>query len=215
MRQFVDSKGQLHTYNASMNTKVRTIRLQYDAKEIPQSPSDDTPPLRTLHKEFQDQVARALIAMEARPVWVRRALMNEIQSRDRWTDRHIYPYVGYSFISGPWKDTLIKYGVDPRIDPKFRIYQTVAFQIDESEGKWRVGTGPKQAVRGPRGGNRAYRKVNTKDNGLGFQSHIFNGRTVGLDGKTWQACDITDPLLQSILATTILPRTCDVSTGLF
>ncbi|KAI9807123.1 MAG: hypothetical protein M1825_005840 [Sarcosagium campestre] len=44
------------------------------------------------------------------------------------------------------------------------------------------------------------------------ESHIFDGYRLALDGKVWQVCDITDPLLAQILATQSLRDECQPST---
>ena len=41
-------------------------------------------------------------------------------------------------------------------------------------------------------------------------SHTFDGKSVIVDGKVWQACDITDPLLRGMLERSPVRATCDI-----
>lgn len=100
-------------------------------------------------------------------------------------------WVGYSFRAGPWRDSLVKYGVDPRKDPKYRVYQTLMFQLDKRADAATASGGD--------------RKIPD-----GWQSHIFDGENITHSGKTWQICDVTDPLLKSIFDTDAIQEECDV-----
>ncbi len=42
------------------------------------------------------------------------------------------------------------------------------------------------------------------------ESHLFDGETVSKDGKIWQVCDITEPFLKDMLATTDIRKECHV-----
>jgi general transcription factor 3C polypeptide 5 (transcription factor C subunit 1) len=92
-----------------------------------------------------------------------------------------WAYLGYMFKSGPFKDTLIKFGVDPRTDPKYREYQSIAIQVPESEH-----------------GNRT-RYGRAENDTKRPKTYIFDGKGVYVDGKVWQACDISDPLLRRLI----------------
>ena len=137
--------------------------------------------------------------LEERPIWTRRAIGNRLVAPGReWSNvaKHVYQYAGYMFRSGPWRDAVTKFGVDPRSDPKYRIYQTMTFQIDDKEVEDLEMPNP--------GGRKIDRKAKNK------QSHLFDGKTMRLDGKVWQVCDIVDPLLKSLLDTDNLRDECHV-----
>ena len=156
--------------------------------------------------DMQRLIAQVKECLNERPIMTRRVIRNRIcidqKSTEQWTNlgKHVFQYVGYVFDSGPWREAIIKYGVDPRSDPKYRIYQTMMFQFD-TEGKF-LG---KKAGRG------------TLRNGLqsgieieGTNSHIFDGVSVGMNGRTWQVCDITDKMICELLATRNLRKQCHV-----
>ncbi|KAI0376549.1 hypothetical protein F5Y04DRAFT_209826 [Hypomontagnella monticulosa] len=139
--------------------------------------------------------------MDKRPIWTRRAILNHVTGD--FTDsvmRVALQLVGYQFRGGPWRDAFIKYGLDPRPDPKFRIYQTLAFKLERNiVGKKKI---PWEVVRKgqmkkPRGDNR--------------KSHLWDGETFSTDGKFWQFCDITDPFLRKIIDNAHLRTECDVN----
>lgn len=139
--------------------------------------------------------------MDERPIWTRRAILNHVVGD--FTDsvlRVALQLVGYQFRGGPWRDAFIKYGLDPRTDPKFRIYQTLAFKLERNIiGKKKI---PWEVVRKgqmkkPRGNNR--------------KSHLWDGERFSTDGKFWQFCDITDPFLRRIIDNAHLRTECDLN----
>jgi general transcription factor 3C polypeptide 5 (transcription factor C subunit 1) len=126
-------------------------------------------------------------AFGLRPVWTRRSLMNFLGMRLRsWNELKRYlNYKAYQFKGGPWRDVVIPYGIDPRTDPKYRIYQTLMFKLQKNAQ-------PGNALQ-------RYSLFGEQDGVLPpTESHVFDGETYYLDGKVWQVCDITDPLLKQM-----------------
>ncbi len=39
------------------------------------------------------------------------------------------PYVAYYFTTGPWRSCWVRYGYDPRKDPKSKIYQMIDYRL--------------------------------------------------------------------------------------
>ncbi|KAB5563086.1 RNA polymerase III transcription factor IIIC subunit-domain-containing protein [Coniochaeta sp. 2T2.1] len=172
-------------------------------------------------------------AMNERPVWTRRSMFNRLSSavsslpKSGNIIKHCIQYAGYQFRGGPWRDSLVKYGVDPRSDPKYRVYQTLIFKLH----KRRVGNvgGTWQSVRrkevstlsgsfgrywkdsveaadsaadGERGGGGGDKDSNreTPSRHPSRVGHEFDGTSFSTDGKVWQVCDISDPLLARLFA---------------
>lgn len=129
--------------------------------------------------------------LEKRPLITRRVAMNYIPQYSDSVFKEATQWVGYSFRAGPWRDSLVKYGVDPRKDPKYRMYQTLMFQLDKNRAD----------------NHKPQADLNVSDN---WQSHIFDGENISHSGKTWQICDVTDPLLKSIFDTEAIQTECDV-----
>ncbi|KAK4166696.1 putative transcription factor tau subunit sfc1 [Cladorrhinum sp. PSN259] len=156
------------------------------------------------------------LAMEERPIWTRRSMWNRLGHKfaelpkNGGLVRHCLQYAGYQFKGGPWRDALVKYGLDPRSDSKYRVYQTLIFKLH----KTRIGTVGRswQAVRRNETGVSNYGK-HWDDMGNGddrwLNTHIFNGQSFSTDGKVWQVCDITDPLLETLFKNAEVRSECD------
>jgi general transcription factor 3C polypeptide 5 (transcription factor C subunit 1) len=184
--------------NHSLPAKLGTLYLAPSVPSVPTGPPRNPPGDPLLLKLITDLNQ----ALELRPIWTRRALTNQLASSPGlYLLKSAVQYVGYQFRGGPWRDAIIKYGIDPRTDPQYRIYQTVFFKIfDESE---KVPGAPWVDIRSE------YSRKTPADEG-GNMSHIFDGKRISLDGKVWQICDITDPLLCNLAATASLRRECDI-----
>ena len=202
IKHVVDAAGNLATVNSQIASKISTQRVSFDDPIVPVAPKNDLPSFDTLEPGTRHLIRRMEACLEDRPIWTRRALQNQIRTQE-WCNigKHVYQYVGYMFRSGPWREAVIKYGIDPRIDPKYRFYQTMMFQFDAQGGPTKG-----KAKGTERGGARKKSQVLSTPN-----THMFDGLTVETDGKVWQVCDITDPILQSLLATNNIRQECHVS----
>ncbi|KAK9429052.1 RNA polymerase III transcription factor IIIC subunit-domain-containing protein [Lipomyces doorenjongii] len=134
---------------------------------------------------------------EERPIWTRRALEEEALDEEL---RHIWashvkfalPYVAFTWKSGPWRATYTKYGIDPRKDKKYAKYQTEYFRIapkDEEEGKRPGRTVPLKDEEDV---------DDTKPPDVDVPTHIFDGIHLPA-GRSFQLCDITDPVLAELV----------------
>ena len=182
--------------------------IPFDAPGVPSTPSADLAPVETLESSLQQLIASARRLLEERPIFTRRALMNALPKAERDTissnsAKYIYQYCGYSFTSGPWRDATIRFGVDPRTDPEYRIYQTMMFMLDNE----------------PKDSRKKYNRPNVgireDEQILRRKSHLFDGKVASKDGKIWQVCDVVDPFLKSILDTNDLRKECHVSCPIF
>lgn len=181
---------------------ARNQAIPHDEPDIPAHFVEDLPPLALLEPAMRRLIESARLLFDERPIWTRRALHNRVSAEDLSvvgsnSAKYMYQYVGYLFDSGPWRDAIVKFGVDPRKDPSLRKYQTMMFMLDKEDIDKKKNTTRKP----PRFG---LSKLGPRD------THIFDGKTVSIDGKVWQVCDITDPLLSSILTTTDIREDCHV-----
>src|SRR5690606_25555101 len=124
----------------------------------------------------------------------KRALVNHFPPNLLPLLRFSLVHVGYMLRSGPFRDTCIAYGVKPTGDPKWRKYQSVFFQSDEKIVFPHQEEEERQQLRSGR----------TADDGLGTamrrKSHIFDGQSLNTtDGSAYQLCDITDPILKTLI----------------
>lgn len=181
-----------------------TQMITHEVPTVPNKPPTGLPPLETLDEKLQQTIYKVREYLELRPIWTRRALTN-VTGISQGTLRAAWQYAGYMFRSGPWREAIVRFGVDPRTDPKYRFYQTLTFQFllddrdrDAVKRKW-----VEERTKFQRANKGRQRDV---------ESHVFDGYKVSLDGKVWQLCDITDPILRLIMETKNIRSTCDVST---
>jgi RNA polymerase III transcription factor (TF)IIIC subunit HTH domain len=112
-------------------------RLEPNAKLVLSTLSVPTEPhegiLNQLPKLHRDLLERLQQLFEERPIWTRIALANQFEvPRDRQTiifNKALIPQVCYTIIDGPWKDTLVRYGYDVRLEKEARIYQRISFRV--------------------------------------------------------------------------------------
>lgn len=184
-----------HTFNA---TAVKHVGHFVGA-------DDPTPMAPQLQPDMSDpRMVEAMADLEAafaeRPIWTRRALINHLRKGGRmrtWNELKLYlNYAAYQFKGGPWRDSVMPYGFDPRIDPQYRIYQTVMFKLVNKS--WQTTAMADHEVWYSIHGDRDDPENEFEPDFS--NSHLFDGETYHLDGKVWQLCDIVDPLLKGLLA---------------
>ncbi|KAM3464395.1 hypothetical protein NHJ6243_002451 [Beauveria neobassiana] len=166
----------------------------------PQEPPDVT------DARFMEVLADLEAAFEDRPIWTRRSLLNHLGKKlDSWNELKKYlNYAAYQFKGGPWRDCVVPYGLDPRTHPKYREYQTLMFKL--TKHKRPLGPAAVRTYRRPE-------KIEERQVPAGVTSHIFDGETYDTDGKVWQVCDITDPLLRELLDGAAVRSAWDISSG--
>ncbi|XP_005990686.1 general transcription factor 3C polypeptide 5 isoform X2 [Latimeria chalumnae] len=65
---------------------------------------------------------------ERRPVWSRNALKANIEIHPEKL-KMLLPSIAYYMLTGPWRSMWVRFGYDPRKDPKAKIYQVLDFRI--------------------------------------------------------------------------------------
>ncbi|OAA66838.1 RNA polymerase 3 transcription factor [Niveomyces insectorum RCEF 264] len=241
VREVAAADGAVQLVNSTAATAARGYFLKFDHEPIPTAPPPTLPAMAGRHQQAVLAAMRQAVA--ERPVWTRRGLVSHMSAAMGlpFTENRLKPYfahVCYQFKGGPWRDTLVRYGVDPRKDPAHRQYQTLLFQLHQQADRKRAcwyslrpagGGGEEEEGRSAN----ASAEVNANADpstaaktatqalsvplspGKGRQdTHIFDGRSYCDDGKIWQVCDITDPVLAAMLADAPVRPTCDLaSTG--
>ncbi|KAJ5980933.1 hypothetical protein N7481_008231 [Penicillium waksmanii] len=188
VKHAVGQSGDITTINTQQPSKIRTFLVRYDIPIVPSKPQESLTPIAKLDPSLRKTVEAIKLLFEERPAWTRRALRNRLATDEHRTNlRWAVPYVGYIFRSGPWRDAIMKLGVDPRTSPDFRHYQTFMFRLLPRE--------PDTARDGGRRHNISRTDLDEDPN-----SHIFTGKLpLPLDGKIWMVRDIEDPLIKSVL----------------
>ncbi|THY54470.1 hypothetical protein D6C97_05724 [Aureobasidium pullulans] len=199
-----DEQGRVKTVNTQAPKKRQVVSVPHDIDEVPTEPPKGLPAIEKQSEALQQCVKNLLELLENRPAVTRRVACNLIDWGNEALFKEATQYVGYSFKSGPFRDTLVKYGLDPRTDPKYRCYQTFSFQLIAKDkviaAAKKMRDGKNQWIRSDR-----YRKDEEP-------SHVFDGKSMTTNGKTWQVCDIKEPVLADLLATEDLRSEFDFET---
>lgn len=165
--------------------------IKPNAESVPLGPKSSLPAESHLTPYVQELIHSIRGELEKRPIITRHLLYNTLgwDKRDRL--RQAAVYCGYFFETGPWREALIAWGVDPRTDAKYRFYQTVSFLSYKKTGTARHFSRFDQHARDLV--QRSPRELR--------QQHMFDGVHVSRTGNLFQFCDVTDPLIQRILHT--------------
>ncbi|KAF2685418.1 hypothetical protein K458DRAFT_300865 [Lentithecium fluviatile CBS 122367] len=172
--------------------------IKPDAETVPTRPKSTLPAESELTPYMQSLIASIRLELQKRPIITRHLLYNTLGWDKRQRLRQAALYCGYFFESGPWREALITWGVDPRKDPRFRHYQTVSFLSYLKTGTPRHFTAFDRHVQ----------ELARKDTAVLKNQHMFDGVTVSSTGNIFQFCDITDPLIRKILDTNDIRETC-------
>ncbi|WFC94430.1 tau 95 subunit of transcription factor TFIIIC [Malassezia brasiliensis] len=127
-----------------------------------------------------------------RPVWSRLSLLNQFRPSDARVlvqAKELFAVAAYTFADGPWRDTLVRFGYDPRKEPESRFFQRIhlrgkAPRNATARGIFRAEYG--DVLQGPR------EPESTPVSDARPATHIFDGKHAALSTSTFQLCDITD-----------------------
>ncbi|THH03585.1 hypothetical protein EW145_g6165 [Phellinidium pouzarii] len=168
----------------------------------------DKPP--TSVQNMFDQADKRLLELlkqkfEKRPIWTRNALNNQFNAadvREIFNSKFLLPLVSYAFVDGPWRDTLIRFGYDPRIYSTGRFYQRLYFRninhpivrpsIVASRQEQR--NIEKQAAASTYCDSQSMEQTEDEP-----PSHIFDGIHLTKETAAYQLCDIIDPMLKEMI----------------
>ncbi|KAJ5517748.1 Transcription factor IIIC, subunit 5 [Penicillium expansum] len=199
VKQAIGRSGKLETVNTQTANKVLTHLVPYDIPKVPSEPRADMLPISALDAGMLRTIATLNALYEKQPAWTRRGLRNNLTTdEDRLNLRHAIPYVGYIFRSGPWRDAIIKLGVDPRTSPEYRHYQTFMFRLLAREAELARDGGGGRRHNVPRPSDQ---RTGEDENANGPSTgHIFTGKQpFAQDGRIWMIGEIQDAQLQADL----------------
>lgn len=233
------STGKRVLKNVQAAPKIYSYQVQWDTPEYPKAPMPDIPPLEQQSAIFQQTVAQLRPLFEKRPIWTRRALLNNLDSTLSSFNlvRFCIAYVAFAIRSGPWRDTYCRIGIDPRTDPAYRVYQSIMLQLvpkgkDVVAAQALVATPRKPSLLHNKEVNSPAPEASTIDTepskntpipkrqtftrtwiiSKDPKSHIFDGVSpIPQDGKVWQLCDMTDTQLAALrdIPELLIRATCD------
>ncbi|CAI7605791.1 unnamed protein product [Penicillium discolor] len=199
VKQAIGRSGKLETVNTQTANKILTHLVPYDIPKVPSEPRANMLPISALDAGMLRTIATLNALYEKQPAWTRRGLRNNLTTdEDRLNLRHAIPYVGYIFRSGPWRDAIIKLGLDPRTSPEYRHYQTFMFRLLAREAELARDGGGGRRHNVPRPSDQ--RVVEDENASEPSTGHIFTGKQpFAQDGRIWMVGEIQDAQLRADL----------------
>ncbi|KAG5438768.1 hypothetical protein PCANB_002488 [Pneumocystis canis] len=176
----VQKDSKLRLVNKSKAQRIWSISVPWETKTVPTEPHIQLP--NTPEQNIQNILNLLKILFEERPIWTRRAISYKVKEKDPEMCvylKYALAYIAYHWRSGPWRDTYVKYGIDPRTDQKYRFFQTVSFTYRPSENLDSTNLSSEQKEES--------------------NSPIFTGQTLYQQTRVFQILDITDCLLVQLL----------------
>ncbi|KAK9321266.1 RNA polymerase III transcription factor IIIC subunit-domain-containing protein [Lipomyces orientalis] len=195
-----DASGATRLVNKSIVQRLFSKVVRWTDESVP----DETYPAKNLpvakatasNPRMLEIIDLLRAKFDERPIWTRRALEEEAlddELRHMWTShvKFALPYIAFTWKSGPWRATYTKYGIDPRKDKVYAKYQTEYFRIS-----------PKEEEEAKKPGRYALLKdeedAHEKRADVHVPTHIFDGIHLPA-GRSFQLCDITDPVLADLV----------------
>jgi len=173
---------------------------------VPTGPSSA---VNSMRNQVDDDIHNTLVKKFAeRPIWTRTAILNQFtaaEAREIHNSKVHLPLVAYVFQDGPWRDTFVRFGYDPRTDVNARFYQRLYFRNANHPIVRASVTERRQDVRHTDGSD-----MDKK------YSHVFDGVHLTTETAAFQLCDIHDRMLKDMIESEDEFReTCNASDGWF
>lgn len=181
--------------------KLNSIIIKF-SEEAPMGPSDELKAQLQIFQKGQDnpffkdviatlEILRKLF--DEKPIWIRKHLEAVLPLHLKPCLKYSLPQISYSFTKGPWRQSYIKLGIDPRTSPKYGKYQTEGFRV------------PNYFQKIPKG------FMSEVPNGVS-SSFQFNGTQIPLS-LSFQLENITDSDVQELLLKADIRKECDFQDG--
>ncbi|ORY98520.1 RNA polymerase III transcription factor IIIC subunit-domain-containing protein [Syncephalastrum racemosum] len=167
--------------------------VNFAAKVYPTEPIVKYDDMSAKEKELTQRLQKLF---DERPICTRRYIFAQINAFEQRISRIPLAYVSYIFKDGPWPGCYVRYGVDPRTDPKYHILQAV--KISHYTGRASVKKQKNKKRSLPRFG----RKQDTDNLETGSKylpeqettpAPIFDEAHINLEYGKFQMIDIKDP----------------------
>ncbi|KAF9780292.1 RNA polymerase III transcription factor IIIC subunit-domain-containing protein [Thelephora terrestris] len=165
------------------------VTAMYSDSGVPTEPTDVVAQMRN---SVNSNIQKALLEkFSQRPIWTRTAILNQFtpaEAREIHNSKIHLPLVAYVFQDGPWRDTFVRFGYDPRKDINARFYQRIYFRNANHSIVRPSVTERRQDVR------------NSTEGGEDKKfSHIFDGVRLNTETAAFQLCDIHDGMLKQMI----------------
>ncbi|CAK9787278.1 hypothetical protein CC85DRAFT_284365 [Cutaneotrichosporon oleaginosum] len=163
---------------------------------------------------------------EARPIWLRYALLTNFDEKDRYeilTNKLYLPAVAFTYGAGPYWKTLVRYGYDATTKPEAHKYQRVYVYLDVKRGRNTILNSAVDPEDEDESKRPSFWWEHEQDariaQGLrppldNAKIHIFDGQVLHRNKPDYQLIDITDPFIAKyIYDPTCMMDVCDHHTG--
>lgn len=135
-----DAEGTVRVVSRKATLKLHTIIIDFSSQQVPNEPAEalrqnyenltKTPPQAgSLDAALLACIEWLHKALEVKPIWLRKHLEDVAPADLRRVLKQALPYVTYIFKSGPWRFCNVKFGVDPKSDKKYWLFQSEYFRI--------------------------------------------------------------------------------------
>ncbi|KAJ3741357.1 RNA polymerase III transcription factor IIIC subunit-domain-containing protein [Lentinula detonsa] len=162
----------------------------------------DKPPanVEAVRDQVDQKILKKLDELFAqRPIWTRASLFNQVSAttaKEIHNSKVILPLVCFVFHDGPWRDTLVRLGYDPRKGPEGRLYQRLYFRnANHPINRPSVATRRQERATAAAAVNLS----TDPDKEEVKTSHVFDGVNLTKETAAFQLCDITDPMLKEMI----------------
>ncbi|CAO0790251.1 unnamed protein product [Mucor circinelloides] len=181
-----DGSFNIKLLNRSKYQTVQVTAIQYEDENAPsKSWHNLKPPATDLEKEAIQAIADLF---KDRPIWSRFAVKSNLDFKYHKLIKRALVHTAYTFQNGAWRDTWVKYGLDPRKDQKYYIYQQLDIRRIVREGMQR-----KIVSRRVNPNTIRTRSSHIEPPEVVPDQHIFDGKKKPGPISGYQLCDITDP----------------------
>jgi general transcription factor 3C polypeptide 5 (transcription factor C subunit 1) len=139
-----------HIHTMTISSQATPVQYNFDPNPSTAGDSPALPPLACLRYSDKDgapvgppaddslamtpedaQVISAIQSLlQSKPVWQRSSLETAVGTHQisSWRFSHLVRKCAYLFLDGPWRNTYIRFGYDPRTDPESRVWQMIDFR---------------------------------------------------------------------------------------
>lgn len=125
---------QLFLHTLDKDTKPPTEPHQLLQKDYNEAKRTGTYPGSKPDSKFYEYLEECITILkklfEKRPIWIKRHIDGIIPKKIYHTLKIALALVSYRFSMGPWRNTYIKFGIDPRSSSEYAQYQTEYFKIE-------------------------------------------------------------------------------------
>lgn len=193
--------GQIKLISRKETLKLHTIIIDFHSN----TPNEADPTLMSNLKELRssnldpnslDYLLLGCIdwlksIFSIKPIWLRKHLEDLASYDFKRVLKQALPYVSYIYKSGPWRFCNIQFGVDPKLDKAFWVYQSEYFRIPNLQISLKLNNNQKRIV--------PLTLTNKSSENIKISETLFfNGQSIP-STVTYQVGDISDPVILKLL----------------